>query len=104
MPDTDTERLEALRAYAIKLYDKGDGNGVDWARVAGDCFRIGFGLLRELPPDDKGLHSVARRAHDASQSLMTGSPDSSTPYTAPKPERPPSTPGMMPSPELDGTL
>ena len=96
--------VTALRNYAIRLHEKGDGHGVDWARVAEACFRVGFGCLRELPPDDKGLHSVARRAHDAAYGLMTGSPDSGTPYMAAQPERLSAAPYLTPSPELDHTL
>ena len=62
MPATNAERLTALRAYAIQLYDKGDGCGVDWSQVAALCFGAGFSCLKELPPDDQGLHHVARRA------------------------------------------
>jgi hypothetical protein len=94
--------VTALRAYAIKLHDKEDGHGVDWARVAETLFRVGFSCLRELPPGDKGLHSVARRAHDAAYSLMIDAPDSGTPYTADRPEKPP--PTIDAAPHLDFEL
>lgn len=73
--------VAALRDYAIKLHDKGDGRGVDWSKVAEAALRVAFSCLRELPPGDKGLQSVARCAHDAAYSLMAGSPDSETPCT-----------------------
>jgi hypothetical protein len=41
-----------LRAYAVKLHDKGDGHGVDWAKVAEMALRVGFSCLRELPTDE----------------------------------------------------
>lgn len=104
MPETNAERLVALRDYAIKLYDKGDGRGVDWSQVGALCFGAGFSCLKELPPDDQGLHTVARRAHDAAYGLMTGSPDSATPYTADRPERPPFSPDPEPRPGYDHDL
>ncbi|MDX7951790.1 hypothetical protein P7D22_11480 [Lichenihabitans sp. Uapishka_5] len=70
-----------MRLYAIQLHDQGDGHGVDWAKVAETCCKVAFRCLRELPPDDRDLHSVARRAHDAAYSLMTATSDSGAPYT-----------------------
>lgn len=97
MPPLDP--VEALRAYAIQLHDKGDGHGVDWAKVAETCCKVAFSCMRELPPGDKGLHSVARRAHDAAYSLMTDAPDSGTPYTADRAGQPRSgRPSAMPHP------
>ena len=91
-----------LRAYAIQIYDRGDGRGVDWSQVAALCFGAGFSCLKELPPTTRAC-TAWRRAHDAAYSLMTGSPDSGTPYTAAKPERPSFVSDLNHSPEPDLT-
>jgi hypothetical protein len=76
----------------------------DWAKVAATVFRVGFSSLRELPPDDKGQQSVARRAHEAAYSLMAGSPDSNTPYTADGLEQSPYKSPFAPDAELHSEL
>lgn len=92
----------ALRDYAIRLHDKGDGHGVDWAKVAETCCKVAFSCMRELPPGDKGLHNVARRAHDAAAySLMTEAPDSGTPYTTERADRPSANPDPSFAPKPD---
>lgn len=63
-------------------------------------FPVGFGLLRALPPDDKGLHNVALLAHEAAYSLLTGSPNNGAPYMAAKPEQPPVSPEAALHPDL----
>ena len=87
--------VAALLAYAVKLHDKGDGHGVDWAKVAATGFRAAFLCLDNAKGDARAL-SVARRVHDGAYTRMTGSPDSATPYTDDRPEAPP----LMPDADL----
>ena len=93
--------VTALRAYAVKLHDKGDGHGVNWARVAASLVEAGMSCLRELPHDNNNVQTVARRAHDAAYSVMMGSPDSGTPYTADRPEAPPFTADAEPNSDFE---
>jgi hypothetical protein len=79
--------VTALRDFAIKLHDKGDGRGIDWARAAETVFRVAFSCLDEAKGDERA-RSVARRVHDGAYSRMAGSPDSETPYAAQSPEAP----------------
>jgi hypothetical protein len=68
MPPPDP--VTALRDYAIKLHDKGDGHGADWARVVETAFRVWFLCL------DERAQTVARRVHDGAYNRLAGSPDS----------------------------
>lgn len=79
-----------LHEMAAKLFDKGDGHGADWAAASEALFRCAFAFLRHVPPGDTRGASIARRALDASTSLVSGSEDSGTAYTASnaRPSRP----------------
>lgn len=103
MPSTAEERETALRDYAIKLYDKGDGRGVDWAKVAETLMKVGFSCIDELPPNDDRAQQVVRRTHGGAYNRMAGTPDDGTPYTADRPERPPFNPAG-PAPDYDFDL
>lgn len=50
------------RQAVVKLYDKGDGQGVDWRLVANTLFKAAFEVLDRLPPD--ACRSVAARVHE----------------------------------------
>lgn len=71
-----------LHELTVKLFDKGDGHGADWAAAAEVSFRCAFAFLRQVPPDDPRGATIARRALDAATGLVVGSEDSGTPYTA----------------------
>lgn len=103
MPSTAEERETTLRDYAIKLYDKGDGRAVDWAKVAETLMKVGFSCIDELPPTDDRAQQVVRRVHGGAYNRMAGTPDDGTPYTADRAERPPFSPGG-PAPEHDFDL
>lgn len=80
----------ALHDLATKLFDQGDGHGADWAAASEALFRCAFAFLRHIPSDDTRGATIARRALDAATSLVAGSEDSNTAYTAltAKPLRP----------------
>lgn len=79
-----------LHDLTVKLFDKGDGHGANWAEGAEALFRCAFAFLRNIPADSPAVASIARRAHDAAYNLMAGSEDSDAAYTAAnaKPSRP----------------
>ena len=59
-PSSVDEGAAWLRAYAVSLFDKGDGNGVDWAVIAQTMFAAAFSVLdEERQPDRAG--KVLRR-------------------------------------------
>lgn len=69
-----------LHDLTVKLFDKGDGHGANWAEGAEALFRCAFVFLRNIPADSPAVASIARRAHDAAYSLIAGSEDSGAPY------------------------
>ena len=72
----------SLRDLTVKLYDKRDGNGADWAAAAIASLRVSFFCLQNLPEGDPNRAAITRRAHDFAYNLMAGSPDSDAPFTA----------------------
>ena len=46
-----------MRDYVVKLYDRQDGQGVDWRLIAETLFRASFDVLDHLP--DEACRSVA---------------------------------------------
>ena len=72
----------SLRNQTVKLYDKGDGHGSDWAAAAIASLRVAFFCLQNLPEGDPNRAAITRRAHDFAYNLMAGSPDSDAPFTA----------------------
>ena len=74
------EPATALHEAAVKLFDKGDGHGADWAAAAEASFRCAFAFLQQLPAGDADRAAMTRRVHDVAYNLMVGNPDSGTPY------------------------
>lgn len=70
----------SLHDLTVKLFDKGDGHGANWAEGAEALFRCAFAFLRNIPADSPAVASIARRAHDAAYSVMAGCEDSGAPY------------------------
>jgi hypothetical protein len=92
----------ALRDAAVKLHDRGDGHGVDWATAAAFLLKAAFSCLDEAKGDARA-YSVARRVHDGAYNRMSGSPDSATPYAADPTQAPSFMPesDLHPDPELN---
>ena len=61
-----------MRDYVVKLYDRQDGQGVDWRLIAETLFRASFDVLDRLP--DEVCRSVAGRVHAGSYERMTEGP------------------------------
>lgn len=72
----------SLRDLTVKLYDKGDGHGADWAAAAIASLRVAFFCLQNLPADDPNRVAITRRAEEFAYNLMVGTPDSDAPFTA----------------------
>jgi hypothetical protein len=71
-PPANTEAAALLiRQYAVKLYDKQDGNGVDWRVIAEPLFRAGFDALDKITDEEK-RKAVATGVHDAAYPRMAG--------------------------------
>jgi hypothetical protein len=50
-PATAAEGAAFVRDYAVKLYDRQDGQGVDWRQVAGSLLKAGLDALDNIPED-----------------------------------------------------
>ncbi len=61
-----------VRDYVVKLYDRQDGQGVDWRLIAETLFRASFDVLDRLP--DEACRSVAGRVHAGSYERMAEGP------------------------------
>jgi hypothetical protein len=87
-----------VRAFTVKLFDRQDGEGVNWRIIGETLFKAAFDVLDRLPDDQK--HALAHRvytgvyerflsaAKDESGSSKTGSVE---------PENPPSITGVFKS-------
>lgn len=62
-PRLDTAEAGAalIRAYALKLFDRQDGNGANWRMMADSLFKAAFEALDRLPDD--ACRKVAARVH-----------------------------------------
>lgn len=61
-----------IRAAAVKLYDRTDGQGVEWRTVTEALFRAAFDALDTLP--DEACRAIARRVHEGSYERVTDGP------------------------------
>ena len=87
-------------AYAVKLYDKGDGRAVDWPMVAAMLFKAGFAGLDEAKGTARAAQ-VLRRVEAHLYDRTVGNPDDGTAYTSALPARPQAGPASDHSPDLD---
>ena len=72
-PPANAEAGAALvRDFVVKLYDRQDGQGVDWQKIAGTLFRASFDVLAKLPADQK--QAFAGRVHARSYEVMMDDP------------------------------
>ena len=74
-PTSIAEGAALVRDHVVKLYDRQDGQGVDWQTVAGTLFRAAFDVLGELSPKQK--QAFADRVHQRSYEAMTDDPGAS---------------------------
>jgi hypothetical protein len=71
-PATTAEGAAFVRDHVVKLYDRQDGQGVDWRLIAETLFRASFDVLDRLP--DEVCRSVASRVHAGSYERMAEGP------------------------------
>jgi hypothetical protein len=76
-PDSIEKGADAIRKAAVKLYDRQDGNGVDWSVLAEVLFKTAFDALDRLPDSDKKA-AVARRVHAGAYERFLGASKSDT--------------------------
>ncbi|PZR93601.1 MAG: hypothetical protein DLM68_00785 [Hyphomicrobiales bacterium] len=69
-PATAEDGAARVRAALVKLFDRGDGTGMDWHLTAKSLFRCAFDLLDQLPDDQK--HALARRVYTSAYDRATG--------------------------------
>lgn len=75
-PASAAEGAAHVRAFMVKLYDRQDGQGVDWKLVAETLFRAAFDVMDTLPED--ACRMVARRVHEGSYGRMTEGPNANS--------------------------
>jgi hypothetical protein len=69
-PATTAEAAAFMRDHAVKLYDRQDGQGVNWRVIGEALFRASFEVLDKLSDDEK--HALARRVHAGSYDRLAG--------------------------------
>ncbi len=68
-PPTDAvEGAAAVLKATVKLFDRHDGEGVNWPMIAETLFKAAFNVLDRLPDDQK--QPVARRVHAGAYDRM----------------------------------
>jgi hypothetical protein len=71
-----TEGAPAVLKATVKLFDRQDGEGVNWRMIAETLFKAAFDVLDRLPEDQK--RAVARRVHAGAYDRMAGNPTGET--------------------------
>ena len=71
-PATPNEGAAFVRDYVVKLYDKQDGQGVEWRVIAETLFKAAFDVLDRLP--DETCKSVAARVHEGAYDRTANGP------------------------------
>ena len=70
-PASAAEGAARVRQAAVDLYDRHDGQGVDWSAIAETLFRAAFDVLDQLP-DGEGKRRIARRVHAGAYDRAAG--------------------------------
>jgi hypothetical protein len=69
-PADATAGAVLVRQFVVKLFDRRDGEGVNWKLVAETLFKVAFDVLDRLPQDDK--LTMARRVHAGAYERAAG--------------------------------
>jgi hypothetical protein len=59
-----------VRQFVVKLFDRHDGEGVNWRVIAETLFKAAFDVLDRLPEDQK--QALARRVHAGAYERAAG--------------------------------
>ena len=70
--------MALVRAYTIKLFEKGDGRAVDWPVLAQLLFKVAFEVVGELPNDER-MRKVLRRVEVGVYDRLVGNGDDGLP-------------------------
>jgi len=62
--------------FVVKLFDRHDGEGVNWRVIAETLFKAAFNVLDRLPDDQR--HAVARRVHAGAYDRVAGNREGET--------------------------
>jgi hypothetical protein len=80
-PATPAEGAVRVCQLTVRLYDRQDGNGVDWRMIGETLFKAAFDVLDKLP--DEQRQGMARRVHAGSYERLSASgADAYVPGTA----------------------
>jgi hypothetical protein len=94
-PADAAEGAGRIRVALVKLFDRGDGTGMDWHLTVESLFHCAFDLLDKLPEETR--RAVARRVHEGSYRRMVPGPverDSTTSSSEPSGSVPSNTAGL----------
>ena len=69
-PPSAAEGAARVRQFVVKLFDRQDGQGVDWHMIDEILFRAAFDVLDRLPEDEK--RAVARRVYTSAYDRASG--------------------------------
>jgi hypothetical protein len=70
-----------VRTFAIKLFDRGEGEAANWKLIAETLFKAAFDAL-DKSPDDASRESLLRRIHAGSYDRLTADPAAREPQAA----------------------
>ena len=62
-----------VRAFAIKLFDRNEGEAANWPLIAETLFKAAFDAL-DKSPDDASRAALLRRVHTGSYDRLTADP------------------------------
>ena len=69
-PASAKEGAATVLKATVKLFDRHDGEGVDWRLIGETLFKAAFDVLDRLPEDQK--QALARRVHAGSYDRASG--------------------------------
>lgn len=71
-PETPESGAALISAYALKLFDRQNGEGANWPLMASSLFKASFDALDRLPDD--ACRKMAGRVHTGAYERVTEGP------------------------------